>query len=134
VRKSGENINRLFWSCGISQRNRCNFFDWADAKFPKCLHGKVSILRRVLKPGSNNGKYFFCCGGDKESQCKYFSWIDDVKQNHNSDGTQSLKRRLSETANDENKDIIGGSGNNKCSKSEPSNYRFRICSDEKVPL
>lgn len=78
-RKSGVNINRLFWSCSlpISNKTRCNFFNWADSRFPKCLHNKVSILRRVLKPGENNGKYFFVCSNEERSQhCKFFQWAN----------------------------------------------------------
>ena len=78
VRKPGVNHNRLFWSCGKKGRNKCCYFAWADSRFPRCLHNKVSTIRRVLKTeGGNNGRYFFCCAGQND-RCKYFQWVDRV--------------------------------------------------------
>ena len=81
VRKSGVNHNRLFWCCGKRNRNKCNYFAWADARFPPCLHSHTSTIRRVLKTeGGNNGRYFFCCARQYD-KCKYFQWVDRVPWN-----------------------------------------------------
>ena len=69
---------RLFWSCPANRYKSCKFFSWADAKFPKCEHGKPTVLRRVLKAGANNGRYFFACPEGKDLQCKYFQWSECV--------------------------------------------------------
>ena len=105
MRKDGANKGRLFWSCparplvtprghstgdakaggrGVRQTGAgpCGLFEWADAEFPRCLHGccpavsrqhssitvdgaglltrsasaGATTMRRVLKPGANNGR------------------------------------------------------------------------------
>ena len=132
VRKAGLNINRLFYSCGGLRYKGCNYFEWADAKFPKCLHGKISILRRVLKPGVNNGKYFFCCGEDKDGQCEYFSWIDSVRDRCPPKQQCPSKRQISDTFSSENSNELNAT--NAASKCAKTNIEicFRISSD--VPL
>jgi formamidopyrimidine-DNA glycosylase len=129
VRKVGMNMNRLFWSCGGLRYKGCGFFEWADATFPKCLHGRVSILRRVLKPGANNGRYFFCCGEEKNEQCKYFNWIDSVKDQSSS--IQHLKRPLPDSENELN---VTTATSNKCIKTSFETC-FRISLNQfSVPL
>lgn len=84
VRKEGLTKNRLFWGCSGPARRSCNLFAWADGKFPKCSHGSLSIIRRVLKPGMNNGRYFFCCASDQQSQqCKFFEWLSSPQKGAN---------------------------------------------------
>lgn len=92
VRKSGPNVNRLFWVCGkeiATTRNNqskhskkpissCGFVGWADVHFPSCSQhsGMKTILRRVLKEGKNNGRYFYTCTGAE--QCSFFQWDDEL--------------------------------------------------------
>ena len=86
VRNDGANKNRLYhacaggvYECGSMSRKRCDYFSWADASFPVCRHGKLSTLRRVLKPGTNNGRYFFCCNMDKPKTCDFFVFLEDAR-------------------------------------------------------
>ena len=85
VRSDGANKNRLYhgcsggaYECGSMSRKRCDYFSWADTRFPTCRHGKITTLRRVLKPGANNGRYFFCCNMEKPKSCDFFVFLEDA--------------------------------------------------------
>jgi endonuclease VIII-like 3 len=82
TRKEGPTQNRLFWSCA-KKIGRCNFFEWADASFPKCEHGAPCTVRRVLKEGANNGRHFYTCcwGGTSQAACNFFQWVEDDHDN-----------------------------------------------------
>ncbi|XP_060596458.1 endonuclease 8-like 3 [Ruditapes philippinarum] len=74
VRKKGDNLGRWFFSCPV---RTCNYFEWADEKFPLCPgHGKPCTIRIVMKIGPNNGRKFFACKMPKNKQCKFFEWAE----------------------------------------------------------
>ena len=70
-----QNNLRIFFTC----RNRgCNFFSWADSRFPNCKCGCKTILR-VSKTEKSGGRWFLCCArADKKSGnndgCAHFEW------------------------------------------------------------
>ncbi|XP_072290492.1 endonuclease 8-like 3 [Eucyclogobius newberryi] len=74
VHKDGENKGRVFYTCSLPRETRCNFFEWADAHFPFCHHGKRCLMRTVLKLGPNNGRNFYTCSLTKGKQCDFFQW------------------------------------------------------------
>lgn len=79
---------RIFFAC---QRKGCNFFAWADARFPSCdcrsgATKRKSILR-VSKTERSGGKWFLCCahGGNNNNNggsgvhdtgCGFFAWAE----------------------------------------------------------
>nr|XP_027213066.1 endonuclease 8-like 3 [Penaeus vannamei] len=77
--KSAENRGRIFYVCDLPKKNQCNFFMWGDAHHPRCGHGKITIIREVLKQNANNGREFYCCPFPKTKQCDFFQWVDDIK-------------------------------------------------------
>ncbi|XP_042876877.1 endonuclease 8-like 3 [Penaeus japonicus] len=77
--KSAENRGRIFYVCDLPKKNQCKFFKWGDTHHPLCGHGKISIIRAVLKQNANNGREFFCCPFPKSKQCDFFQWVEDVK-------------------------------------------------------
>jgi formamidopyrimidine-DNA glycosylase len=72
VRKQdSSNRNRLFHSC---RNSTCQFFSWADSRFPSCKCGKKSILR-VSKTEKTGGRWFLSCSvSEKGAGCGFFSW------------------------------------------------------------
>lgn len=54
------------------------FFQWGDAHHPLCGHGKITVIREVLKQNANNGREFYCCPFPKTKQCDFFQWVNDV--------------------------------------------------------
>ncbi|XP_063610366.1 endonuclease 8-like 3 isoform X1 [Penaeus indicus] len=77
--KSAENRGRIFFVCDLPKKNQCSFFMWGDAHHPLCGHGKITVIREVLKQNANNGREFYCCPFPKTKQCDFFQWVDDVK-------------------------------------------------------
>ncbi|NXC48765.1 NEIL3 Endonuclease, partial [Penelope pileata] len=77
VRKDGENKGRKFYTCPLPAEVQCNYFQWADLRFPFCNHGKQCVMKTVLKLGPNNGKNFFVCSLEKEKQCGFFQWAEN---------------------------------------------------------
>ncbi|XP_017273015.1 endonuclease 8-like 3 isoform X2 [Kryptolebias marmoratus] len=76
VHKEGENKGRLFYTCSLPRETKCNFFEWADLRFPFCHHGKRCLMRTVLKLGPNNGRTFYTCSLQKGKQCDFFQWAE----------------------------------------------------------
>ncbi|XP_026281191.1 endonuclease 8-like 3 [Frankliniella occidentalis] len=74
VKRPGENLGRLFYTCSLGGNKQCKYFQWADLHHPLCKHEKRSILRRVLKQNENNGREFYCCPLPKKDQCDLFQW------------------------------------------------------------
>ncbi|XP_069026760.1 endonuclease 8-like 3 [Embiotoca jacksoni] len=74
VHKEGENKGRQFYACSLPRETKCNFFEWADLRFPSCHHGKRCVMRTVLKLGPNNGRNFYTCSFQKGKQCDFFQW------------------------------------------------------------
>ena len=70
-----QNNLRIFFTC----RNRgCNFFSWADSRFPNCKCG-CKVVLRVSKTERSGGKWFLCCArADRKSGnndgCGHFEW------------------------------------------------------------
>ncbi|CAG0892825.1 unnamed protein product [Darwinula stevensoni] len=75
VSKQGDNKGRLFYTCSVQGKDKCNFFQWADEHHPVCNHGKRSVVRQVMKCNANNGREFYCCPNPKASQCEFFQWV-----------------------------------------------------------
>jgi len=92
VRKTeSANFSRLFHTC---QRKDCQFFVWADGRFPLCSCGKRAALK-VSKTARSGGRWFFSCAqgrafgngvnnsnrGDSSSRgpgCKLFEWAGQI--------------------------------------------------------
>ena len=80
VRKGNQNMLRIFFTC----KNRsCQYFHWADGKFPNCRCGKKAALR-VSKTERSGGRWFLCCAsGDRSAKgsgskgCGHFEWAND---------------------------------------------------------
>jgi len=80
VRKGGQNMLRIFYTCKI---RGCNYFHWADAPFSNCRCGRKAILR-VSKTEKSGGRWFLCCAsGDRSTKgnasngCGHFEWAKD---------------------------------------------------------
>ncbi len=78
VRKESFNYLRIFMTCMVKN---CQFFSWADGRFPNCRCGKKSILR-ISKTEKSGGRWFLCCAaGEKgvggSNGCGYFEWAKD---------------------------------------------------------
>ncbi|QQP52602.1 DNA topoisomerase [Caligus rogercresseyi] len=105
VVKEGVNKGRKFYCCNkpLSDGNRCDFFQWADAETGvtsstpassynhhsnpsggesqlTCNCGKVASSRTVQKEGPNKGRSFFTCplNLSEEGRCNFFKWADEV--------------------------------------------------------
>ncbi|XP_071512787.1 endonuclease 8-like 3 isoform X5 [Panulirus ornatus] len=76
VEKDSENRGRIFYICSMPKSRQCKFFMWGDLHHPLCGHGKISIIRTVLKQNANNGRTFYCCPLPKLKQCDFFQWAD----------------------------------------------------------
>jgi len=90
VRKpESTNFARLFHTCS---RKDCEFFVWADGRFPLCSCGKRAALK-VSKTAHSGGRWFFSCArgggsvngvsnganGNESSRgrgCKLFEWAE----------------------------------------------------------
>lgn len=75
VRNSTKQSNlRIFFTCKC---RGCNFFSWADNKFPSCKCGPKAALR-VSKTATSGGCWFLCCAkADRKSGnngCGHFEW------------------------------------------------------------
>lgn len=76
VRNSTKQNNlRIFFTCKCKG---CNFFSWADNKYPSCKCGSKSVLR-VSKTEKSGGRWFLCCAkADRKSGssdgCGHFEW------------------------------------------------------------
>ncbi|KAG7156089.1 endonuclease 8-like 3-like [Homarus americanus] len=77
VVKENENRGRIFYTCNMPMKTKCQFFMWGDLHHPLCHHGKISIIRTVLKQTDNNGRDFYCCPLPKSKQCDFFQWLDN---------------------------------------------------------
>ncbi|XP_042274984.1 endonuclease 8-like 3 [Thunnus maccoyii] len=77
VHKEGENKGRQFYTCSLPRETKCNFFEWADLRFPTCHHGKRCLMKTVLKLGPNNGRNFYTCGFKQGKQCNFFQWAEN---------------------------------------------------------
>eukprot|EP00956_Cyclotella_meneghiniana_P032577 scaffold90161_cov73-Cyclotella_meneghiniana.AAC.9 len=70
-----QNNLRLFFTC---KSRGCNYFSWADSKFPNCKCGGKAVLR-VSKTEKSGGRWFLCCANtDRKSEsndgCGHFEW------------------------------------------------------------
>ena len=83
VRKSDSpNLSRIFRICKVRQ---CQYFEWADGRFPSCRCRRKAILR-VSKTERSGGRWFLSCSrGDKRGSnhnnnpektagCGFFEW------------------------------------------------------------
>ena len=78
VRKESFNYLRIFMTCMVKN---CQFFSWADNRFPNCRCGKKSILR-ISKTEKSGGRWFLCCAAGENGVggsigCGYFEWAKD---------------------------------------------------------
>jgi len=72
------NFSRLFRIC---QHRNCEFFSWADTKFPYCScdgGGRKKVSLKVSKTARSGGRWFFGCArrldGQGQKNCGFFEW------------------------------------------------------------